>query len=188
MENSKNLQFAEMQLPADKEQIGKWEELYKDYDGMKQIEEFILENHLIYSLGEVIETNYERFPIGDNEIKKAYVMKKDDGEIVSFVIFDVFDMNQPDPTMIIQYIVVNPKYQGQGYGKETLNTLLGQVKDIAGVQPQEFFSYINMKNYGSQKLFLSRGFNLNFVKNSEFFRAEATLPMLQQDSTGPQPQ
>lgn len=188
MEKNEQLQFVEMKFPEDKEQIGIWEQLYKDTEGMKQIEEFILENSLIFNLGKVIETNYEVFPIGDNEIKKAYVAKKEDGEIVSFVIFDVFDMHKKKPTMIIQYVVVNPKYQGRGYGAQTLSTLLHEVKNISGVQPYEFYSYINQKNYNSQKLFLRSGFELNLVRNSEYFRAGATLPMLEKAEGGYQPE
>ena len=81
----KDFKIVDMNLETDKPQINSWQTLYAGTDEFKAIEHFILEDHLLYDLGEVVETNFEVVNIGDNEIKKALVAKTNEDEIVGFI-------------------------------------------------------------------------------------------------------
>ena len=67
-----NYRFELMQFPDDKAEINSWQDKYNKTEGWKNIYQFILENGLIYNLGELIATNYEIMPIGDDEVKLAF--------------------------------------------------------------------------------------------------------------------
>ena len=86
----KNFTIVDMNLQSDKEQINSWQIQYANTTEFDAIEHYILEDNLIYSLGEVVETNFEIISIGDNEIKKALVAKTVGNEIIGFIICQAF--------------------------------------------------------------------------------------------------
>ncbi len=174
----KDFKISELDLVKDKPQIAKWDEL-RGAPEYEDIKKFILEDDLIRGLAEVIETNYEIIPIGEDEIKKAVVAKTSEGEVLGFMIYQVFDIKTKKPSMFLQYIVVNPKYKSQGYGKEIFSKFFSSPrKHTGGVSPRDVFAYVDRNNFQSQKLFLDFGFSLD-AANSQFFKAGAILPEIQ---------
>lgn len=170
----KTFKLEPINLQEDKPQIESWDTLYRGKPAYESIRHFILEDDLIFGLGELIATNYEHFSIGKSEIKKMLVAKTDNNEILGFIIFDVFDIDTPHPEMFFQYIVLNPNYQHAGYGNEMLTELFGNFKKHAGVKPKSIFCYIHKDNESSKHLFSNFGFELEQT-NSENYLCAKTL-------------
>ena len=181
----KDFKIVDMDLASDKEQINNWQTLYAGTDELKAIEHYILEDHMLYDLGEVVETNFEIVHIGDNEIKKALVAKTNEDEIVGFILCQAFDLQTNLPEIFLQYIVINPKYQHQGYGKAIFTEFFSHPQKYLGLaqnqnKPHNVFSFIDKTNVSSQALYKSFGFDLSKeMKNSMFVRATGTLPELE---------
>ena len=66
-----DFKIEDMDLIPDKEQINNWHIQFAGTEELAAIDHYILEDNILYNLGEVIETNFEIIPIGNNEIKKA---------------------------------------------------------------------------------------------------------------------
>lgn len=181
----KDFKIVDMNLETDKPQINSWQTLYAGTDEFKAIEHFILEDHLLYDLGEVVETNFEVVNIGDNEIKKALVAKTNEDEIVGFILCQAFDLQTSLPEIFLQYIVLNPKYQHQGYGKAIFTEFFSNPQKYLGLakhhkKPHYVFSFIDKTNFSSKALYESFGFDISKeMKNSNFVRATSTLPELE---------
>lgn len=162
----KEFNIEPLDLDKDIPTIDNWEKEFADTLGMKNIKHFILEDNIYYSLAEVIETNYEKFQINKNEKKYAYVFKNQDGEILGFTLNVIIEAMTPEPELIIQYIVINPKYQGQGIAKKALTTLMNNPQEYYGSEFKSAFSRIDRLNVMSRKLFESLGFNLNYTNTN----------------------
>ena len=175
----KNFKIQEMNMETDKPQIVEWDDKYAGTPEYAGIEKFILEHGLIHGLSELIETNYERIPIGDDEIKKSLTIKNDDGQIIGFMIFQIHDISINKPSMFLQYIVINPEFQHQGYGKEILAEIFSNPKKHLGHKPKDVFCYIDNENYSSQKLFMDFGFCLGMQKGSTLFKATGDMPTIE---------
>lgn len=182
MKKTKDFVILPMNMPGDKDEIVSWEEKYKNTEQFEGIKNFILEGSTYLGLGEVIYTNYEHFPIGDDERQHSLVAKSKDGEIIAWVLCDVFNMKTTKPEMFLQYIVINPKFQNQGFGKRILNELFSSTEKYLNVNPTNYFCYINLRNYPSQKLFLEFGFSFDTI-NSDYYRAQTNEPKLFIEST-----
>ena len=167
-----------MVFNEDKNIISSWDEKYVASPEYEQIFKFILEYGLIHGLDELIETNYERIPIGDNEVKKALTFKNDNGEILGFMIYQIHDIKQ-NPSMFLQYFVINPEYQHQGYGKEILRQIFSEPKKYLGYKPNDVFCYIDNENFASQGLFMRFGLGLKTQKDSTLFKGSADMPAIE---------
>ena len=154
----KNIKIVPMDLEKDKPQIAAWDEEFYGSEEYATIEHFILEDNLIHGLSELIETNFERVPIGKDEAKKAFSIKTESGQIAGFLICQVYDMTTPKPTMFLQYIVLHPDFQHLGYGEEVFSTLFSDPKKYLGVKPHEVFAKIDEFNESSLYLFQKFGF------------------------------
>ena len=181
----KDFKIVDMNLDTDKPQINEWQNLYGETDEYKAIEHYILEDYTIYSLGEVIETNYEIVPIGDEEIKKALVAKTNEDEIIGFILCQAFDLKTTLPEIFLQYVVINPKYQHQGYGKAIFTEFFSNPRKYLGLtkhhkKPHYVFSFIHTTNDSSKSLYKSFGFDISKeMKPHSMVRATATLPELE---------
>ncbi len=175
----RTFKLEEINLEADKPQIENWDTLYKNEPSYESIRHFILEDDLIYGLGELIATNYEHFSIGKSEIKKMLVAKTEKNEIVGFLIFDVFDIDTPHPEMFLQYVVVSPKHQSQGYGNQMMTELFENFKKYAGIKPKNIFSYIHKDNEASKHLFSNFGFEFEQTNDANYLCSKANYRALQ---------
>lgn len=173
-----NLKILDMNLEKDKVEIGLWETKYKDTQGLKDINHFILEDNCYYTLEEIIEINYEQAPIGSDEIKKAKVVKNQNNEIVAFLIYQVYGLQSEVSSLFLQYITINPEYQHKGYGKAILTEFFSNQKKYATIQPDEFFAVIDNENEASKNLFKSFGFSFD-NKSKNFLMAKATQHKIQ---------
>ncbi|MCR5553263.1 MAG: GNAT family N-acetyltransferase [bacterium] len=160
-----NYHFELMKFPDDKAEINSWQDKYKETEGWKNIYQFILENGLIYNLGELIATNYEIMPIGDDEVKLAFSIK-DEKEVIGFIICQEFEMTSDNPELFLQYIVLRPDMQNKGIGKNIFKILPDAVEKQTGVRPNKAFSYIETTNLASQKLYKNFGFEFRLINNN----------------------
>lgn len=164
----KQFKLEQVNIEVDKPQIANWDNLFKSHKNYASIKKFILEDDLIFGLGEMIDANYERFPIGEDETKNMLVAKTQENEILGFIILDAFDLNTPNSQLFIQYIVISPKYQHSGYGNEILTELFSNFKKYIKVKPKNIFCYVHNENLASKKLFSKFGFNFVAMKNSNY--------------------
>lgn len=175
----KDFKIVPMNLETDKPQIAKWQQDFAGKPEFDGILHFILEDNTYFGLDEVITTNYEIFPIGEDETKHALVAKTRDGEIVGFVICSVFGLTTKEPEMFLQYIVVNPAFQNKGYGTAILSKLLTEPKKYVGAKPVNIFSYIHNNNFASKNLYDSIGFEFAPQKNSDYIKATGSQPVIE---------
>ncbi len=172
----KDFKIVPMKFPDDKESIASWQTSYAGTQEFEDIKKYILEDDYYTNLGEVIEVNHEIFPIGDNEKKLAFVAKNSENEILAWILLDVFNLNT-HPELFLQYIVINPKFQHQGYGTEIGKEIFLNSEKYIGVKPSEIFAYIDTTNYKSMQLFSKFNFKLKPMAD-KFFRAFADQPKL----------
>jgi len=85
-------------------------------------------------------------------------------QIVAFMI-----LNLSGRELGINPIVVNPTLIGKGYGKEVLLELIGNYREILGVQIDVLSANISMNNIKSIKFFESLGFTLNKLNDDKDF-------------------
>lgn len=175
MKFNKKIKIMPMKFPEDKDEIGSWQQQFENNQNFKSIEHFILEDNIFYSLGEVIETNYEIIPIGDDERKLAFVAKTEDGKVVAWLLMHIFDLNTTEPQMFLQYIVIHPEYQKSGIGTQIANEIFLNTKKYVGVKPTEIFSYIHQDNIASQNLFKKFNFSL-YPSGDHYLRALTNCP------------
>lgn len=172
------LSLEPMIFPEDKNEIAHWQEKYQGDKDFESIEHFILEDQTFVSLGEVIETNHEIFPIGDDERKYAFIARNESGEIVAWVLVDFFNINSKTPELFLQYIVIHPKHQHKGYGEFILKEMLFNSQKYIGGTPKNFFALIDNRNSASKSLFEKFGFNFSKM-SSHILRAETAQPNLE---------
>ena len=174
----KDFKICELDFEKDYPVIVQWDKLFsgtKEYEG---IQKFVLEEDITHNLKKLIENNYEYAPIGNDEMKKIMVAKSHDGDILGFMIFQVYDITQKKPQMFLQYIVINPEFQHQGYGKEIFTEFFSRPRKYTGVSPKNIFAVIDKENFASMKLFLDFGFSLD-SKTNQYFMANGILPEIQ---------
>ncbi len=176
-----NFKLLPIDIENDKPQIAEWDSAFALDKNYSSIFEFILENGQIRGLAEIIETNYEHFPIGKTERKFTFVAKSDEGEILGFMIMSAFDVGTSKPELFIQYVVVNPLYHHQNVGTNMLEELFSNFKKHIGVKPKNIFAYIHKNNIPSKHLFKHFGFELGDVPRSEFSCATVSGKDLKQN-------
>lgn len=143
---------------SDIEDIKLWKTKYKNHPNYSAIEHFILEDNLYYGLDEVILTNYEIYPIGDDERKFSFALKDGD-KTAGFILAHSFNLTT-EPELFLQYIVLHPEYQHSGYGKKILSQLLENSEKYVKCDPANIYAYIDKQNSSSLHLFESLGFVL----------------------------
>ena len=153
------LTFSFIDIKKDKPLIASWERKYFGTEGLKAIRHYVLEDNLYYSLKELIEINYEHYPIGHDEFKKTLVAKTEDGEVAGFIIYDVFNLSH-NPEANLIYIAINPAMQNRGVGTAMMTELFENPKKYFKCKPTAFITKIDRTNIASQKLCQKFGFHL----------------------------
>lgn len=80
-------------IENDLPEILSWDARFAGTEDYASIEKFIFEDWLIRGMGELIETNYENFEIGEDEKKVLLVAKDESGNIVGFTIQSIFNLS-----------------------------------------------------------------------------------------------
>lgn len=161
---------------SDIEDIKLWKTIYKNNPNYRAIEHFILEDNLYYGLDEVILTNYEIYPIGDDERKFSFALK-DGNKTAGFILAHSFNLTT-DPELFLQYIVLNPEYQHKGYGKQVFAEFLNHTDKYVKCDPTNIYAYIDRNNSSSLRLFEHSGFLLKDASNN-FKRATKYTKILE---------
>ena len=174
------IKLTEINPETDKQEIENWDTEFASHPNYQQIYKFILEDGLIDNLGQLINLNYEKFPIGRNERKFMMIARNEHKKIVGFLILTAYDLQTSKPEMFVQYIVLNPKYQGKGYGTEILHELFSNFKKYINFRPKYVFSYIHKDNEASKNLFKHFGFKISDVVSSDYVCASADSKTLKQ--------
>ena len=177
---NEQLTISEINLPADKEEIMSWETNFANSKGMTAIEQFVLEYRLIRDLGELIETNYERYPIGDNEMKKMFVLRNKSNKIVAFSVVDTFKFEGSAPEAFLQYMVVHPQLQHKGYGSILFDEIMTILKNFYPNENINFFTYIDKRNTASKSFFEKKGFSIRALNDPNFEKAWSDSRLIEQ--------
>lgn len=167
-----------MKFPEDKDEIASWETKFAGSPNFESIKHYILEDETYYGLAEVIETNHEIFPIGEDEKKLALVAKNKSNKIVAWVLLDAYDLTTAKPQLFVQYIVVSPEFQHMGYGTEIAKELFLSPEKYTGTKPYEIFAYIEKTNLPSQSLFSKFNFEFGLISGGQYYRAITKEPKL----------
>ena len=177
MKQVKPITIELMKFPEDKQEIASWETEFGGKPEFDSIHKFILEDQTYYGLDEVIETNYEIYPIGKNEQVLSLVAKEEE-RIIAWILLDVFDLQEERPQLFIPYICLHPLYQNKGYGSEILKELLLNPEKYFGAVPSYIFAKIDKNNIASQNLFKKFGFELTPITYTSFVSAHTETPRL----------
>lgn len=165
-----------MDYETDKREIANWEIDYFSTPGMEAIRKYILENDTCFTLGDLIDFNHEFFTIGDDEKQFLFVAKNQNGEIVGWTIFDIFDIKK-QPAMFFQYICIHPMHQHENIGTEMITELILNSEKYTGIKPKEIFTYIHQENFASQNLFKKFNFSLDSTFTS-YYKAFTNEPKI----------
>lgn len=176
----KKITLTPINMETELDEIISWDSEFAGTPEYASVEHFIFEDWLIHGMAELIQTNYENVPIGEDERKLILVAKNKTGKIVGFTIQSIYSLLTNDPELFLQYIIINPKYQNQGIGTEILNNLSNAIKTAIGKKPKSMFSYIEKENFASQKLYKKFGLDFEPVKNDErYLKAVGVMPEFQ---------
>ena len=175
----KEFKIVPMCLETDKEEMESWETTFAAKPEFDGILHYVLEDNIYYGLGEVIETNFEIFPIGKDEAKHAFSVKAEDGEIIGFLISTIFGLTTKNPELHFGYIVLKPNHQSQGYASAILTEFFENSKKYLGAKPTEIFAYIHKSNNQSINLFKKFGFDFSDKHGPDYFKAIAKMPEIQ---------
>lgn len=157
-------------------EIKDWESRFSNDPRFKTIIHYILEDNTYYGLDEVIHTNYELCPIGDEERNYALCAKNENNEIVAFVLSCMIDLHTENPELIIKYIVLRPDYHYQGYGYKILNEIVQNSETYFGKNPHVLTAIIEKTNIVSQRLFTKMGCSLRRFYSETYLMAEKLIP------------
>ncbi len=157
------LKILPLEIP-DIADIKSWQTKYKGHPNYSAIEHFILEDNLYYGLDEVVFTNYELYPIGNDERKFSFALK-DGNKTAGFILAHSFNLTT-EPELFLQYIVLHPEYQHKGYGKQVLKELLNNTEKYVKCDPSNIYAYIDKQNSSSLHLFENFGFLFKDASNS----------------------
>ena len=154
-----------LSLEHDLPEIEKWDKEMVLSQSFETIRHFIMEDKTYYSIAEVIDTNYEKYEIGDNEKKFAFVIRTKD-EIMGFVLALLSGKKTDNPELMIQYIVLHPDYQKQGIGKSAIRQLITDSNIYFGTNVDSVFARLDKENYASKRMFDKIGFTFLPVSNN----------------------
>ena len=169
-----DLKFEILDLNADKHEINSWQTKYSDTPGWQNIFDYVLEHGLIYSLSELIETNYERIAIGTDEVKFALSVKHN-GELVGFVICQEFAMDTDSPELFMQYLVIRPDMQHKGLGTMIQNKIADEMESLTGKRPTKCHCLVDKNNVASLKLLKKQGFKPSGLSDGGFYLMQGYL-------------
>lgn len=170
-----------MNFPPDKYEICIWEMDYSGKPEFDSIQKYILEGNIYYGLHELIDTNYERVPIGTKE-RKYTLVARIKNDIIAFLNLDVFKLDTPNPEMFITHVCLHPNYQNKGYGTAILNELFSTPEKYVGVKPTYIFTKIHEENFACQNLFKKFGFDITPIAFDDYVSAHTSEPMLVSES------
>ncbi len=159
-------------------EILEWDKEFRGTPKYDAFEKFLFEDGTILGMQELIKTNYEQFPIGEDERKLILVAKNKLNKIVGFTIQSVFRLESESPEVFLQYIVVHPDFQNKGVGTFILSNLGQAIKTYVGKMPTEIFSNVERTNLASQKLFKKFGFEFLDAYDGAYVVATGQTPGL----------
>ena len=164
----KDFTINEMDLAIDKQKINSWEKDYAGTYGYDKIEWYILENRLFKDLAEVIESQHENFEIDPFfETKKAFSIKDKSDEILGFILCTAGDVSDYSSELYIQYVVLNPAHQNQGYGSEVFTEFFKNIRTYLGFTPTDVHALVHRHNSSCVNLF--KKFDFSFARHSRSY-------------------
>ena len=164
----KDFTISEMNLELDKPRISSWGNEYAGTTGYDKIESYILENRLFRDLAEVIESQHESYEIDPFfEKKKAFSIKDKNDEILGFILCTAGDVNDYSSELYIQYVVLNPESQNQGYGSQVFSEFFKNIRDYLGFVPTDVHALVHRHNSSCMNLF--KKFDFSFSRHSRSY-------------------
>ena len=169
-----DLKFEILNLDTDKQEINAWQTKYSGTPGWQNIFNYVLEHGLIYSLAELIETNYERIAIGTDEVKFALTVKLN-SEVIGFVICQEFAMDTNEPELFMQYLVIRPDMQHKGFGTLVHNKLPFELEKLTGKRPVKCHCLVDKNNTPSLKLLNKNNYKPAGLSDEGFYLMQGYL-------------
>lgn len=166
---------------SDRNEIVAWQKNFDGTEGFEGIRHFILEDVENYTLEDVLRINFEQFPIGDDERQFLFVEKDKAETIVAWMLCYCIDMTSRSPELFVQYLVVHPLHQREGYGQAIAEEIFLSPNKYVGIKPKKFFAYVDNTNTASRELFKKFGFSFKKM-TSHYSRAVTTQPQLTNSS------
>ena len=167
-----DFKILEMNIPSDKPQISKWDTLFAGSPEYETIEWFILENYILSDLAEIIETQYENYEIDEySEIKKAFVIKDTKDEILGFILCSAYELDDQYSDLYLQYIVLHPEKQDQGYGSKIQTEFYKNIRSYLGFVPTDVHALVHRQNSACIKMCKKLGFTFSRHSRS-YLRAD----------------
>ena len=166
----KSIKINLLDLKTELNEIASWDDKYCNDVRYRTIKQYVLENNIYYSLREVINLNFEQYPIGDDEKHFIHSIRNEESKLIGFIISDIFDI-KTNPTLFIQYLVLHPHFHSKGYGTLALNEFITNSTKYVEHEPQEIFALIEKTNYESRALFEKFGFDFSQKENENYFKA-----------------
>lgn len=159
---------------TDYPKISKWDQDFKNDPRYETIKNFILEGDTYLDIVEVIHSNHDIVPIGDNEIATALILTNKKQDIIGFLLLDVCDINLPSSTLVIKYIVIHPEYQGKNIAYDAITKIISNPIKYVGVKFNEVFAKVEKNNIHSRKMLTKLGFDFEYT-SSQFLKATKTI-------------
>ncbi len=146
-------------VKEDKLLIHEWETKHRNTPGFKAIHHYVLEDNIYYNLPELIDINYDRFPIGTDEFRNILIAKASKDTVAGFVLYNVFNLNHK-PEVNLIYAAINPVMQHQGVATEMLTELFTNYEKYFHCKPTCVFTKIDQTNTPSQNMIKKFGLKL----------------------------
>ena len=161
---------------ADHQKITDWQDESNNTQGYKQIKKFIVSDFdEAYDLDSfLIELEEDEVPFYKDRFK--FIAETSDGEAIGFLsIIRPREQIRMGGTYYIEFLMVNPKYQGQGYGSAILAEMFSNVKKYTWSRPDIVTTMFKRRNESSKRLFEKFGFLIK--KQPLSFYCEAGIKM-----------
>ena len=180
---------------SDKYKIINWQRESKQTPEYKQIKKFIISDFdEAYDLDSFL-FELEDDEIGSSRVRHTYIAETDSGEAVGFLSFQrPLEHRNPGGDVYIEFLMINPKYQNQGYGTAILSKLFKNMRRYALSKPATVSTMFKRKNESVKHLFEKFGFDIKKRPLSFYYDAEIEMNTLENNTeqltqtSAPQPE
>ena len=168
---------------SDKHKIVSWQKESKSTTEYKQIKKYIIRDFdEAYDLDSFL-FELEEDELGPNKVRHTYIAETETGEAVGFLSFQrPREHRNPGGDVYIEFLMVNPKYQHQGYGTAILNELFSNMKRYALSKPATVSTMFKRKNESVKGLFEKFGFNIEKRPLSFYYDADINMDTLEKNA------
>lgn len=165
---------------SDKHKIVSWQRESKQTPEYKKIKKYIIHD---FEEAEDLDTflsELEDDELSSDRVRHSYIAETENGEAVGFLSFHrPREHRNPGGRIYIEFLMVNPKYQNQGYGTAILEELFTNISHYALSKPETITTMFKKKNESVKHLFEKFGFDIKKQPLSFYSNAEIKMDTLE---------